>query len=48
MNYNTSYFTDDHRAFAETIRKFTAQEITPIGGGTEAIMKDLASRQLGY
>ena len=29
MNYNTSYFTDDHRAFAETIRKFTAQEITP-------------------
>lgn len=29
MNYNTSYFSDDHRAFAETIRKFTAQEIIP-------------------
>lgn len=29
MDYNTSYYTDDHRAFAETIRKFTAQQITP-------------------
>ena len=29
MNYNTIYYTPDHRAFAETIRKFTAQEITP-------------------
>lgn len=29
MNYDTIYYTADHRAFAETIRKFTAQEVTP-------------------
>ncbi len=29
MNSNPLYYTPDHLAFADTIRKFTAQEITP-------------------
>ena len=26
---SSPYFTDDHRAFADTVRQFTAKEITP-------------------
>ena len=28
-NASTPYFTEDHRAFAETVRQFTGNEITP-------------------